>query len=275
MRRAGRSGPALNLSPSCCTGEVIYNSLVHYVSEKRPTVLCQLCYRTSVLFPSLFVCLDLQITSAWRSTWHLLLLPRGKRRLSGLERNPKDKNKEKKKQKHHPSADYTLTFWKKSSPPLTLPSEAARAKQRETEKINKFTKTTQSTQFLYTQCNKITRRLLGLLWKVNVSHSERETLRWISISLDVVVGTATDVAHLPERNKNVPKSFSHNPGDWTQLPSDKLMDTLKIFGHFTVTVNGALHTKRRLTLLKFVFHFQAVGAKCMKELQNKQPRNHM
>lgn len=87
----------------------------------------------------------------------------------GLERNPKDKKKKKKKkQKHHPSADYTLTFWKKSSPPLTLPSEAARAKQRETEKIN-TQKTTQSTQFLHTQCNQITRRLLGPPWKATVS----------------------------------------------------------------------------------------------------------
>lgn len=89
-----------NRSPSCWTGEVIYNSLAHYVSEKRPFVLCQLCYRTSVLFPSLFVCLDLQ--NHERLEEHLTSAPLTEREASAQwasNATPKTKKKKKKEAK--------------------------------------------------------------------------------------------------------------------------------------------------------------------------------
>lgn len=94
---------------------------------------------------------------------------------------------------------------------------------------------------------------------------------WIPISLYIVFGTATDTAHLQERNKMFQVIF-YNPRDWIQLPCNKLIDTVKIFGHFTVAVNGVIHTtlgstpvgfthpKTTFTVLKFIcrrtVHFQ-------------------
>lgn len=70
-------------------------------------------------------------------------------------------------------------------------------------------------------------------------HSE-QCLWWIPISLDIVFGTATDTAHLQEWNKMFQVIF-YNPRDWIQLLCNKLMDTVKIFGHFTVAVNDIIH----------------------------------
>lgn len=54
------------------------------------------------------------------------------------------------------------------------------------------------------------------------------------------------------------QAIFYNPRDWTQLPCNKLMDTVKIFGHFTVAINGAFHTTLGSTdvgfaLLKIMF----------------------
>lgn len=83
-------------------------------------------------------------------------------------------------------------------------------------------------------------------------------LWWISISLDIVFGTVTHAARLQDWNKMFQVIF-YNPKDWTQLPCNKLMDTVKIFGLFTVAVNGIFHTTLRsagvrFTLLTKGFH---------------------
>lgn len=77
--------------------------------------------------------------------------------------------------------------------------------------------------------------------------------------MDIVFGTSTDTAHLQERNKMFQVIF-YNPRDWIQLPCNKLMDTVKIFGRFTVAVNGVFHTALGSTgvrshILKRLSHF--------------------
>lgn len=74
-----------------------------------------------------------------------------------------------------------------------------------------------------------------MLWYL---HSEPR-LWWISIALDIVFGIATKATHLQEWNKNFQVIF-HNPGVWQQLQCNKLKDTVKLFGHFTVPVNGGI-----------------------------------
>lgn len=251
-----------------CRDDLIYYDIL--CKWERPTVLCQLCYRIRALewlhvnvvplFLFVLMCnykwLEEHLTSA--------PLPRENRWRSGLEHNPKTRQTQSKFQ------DYTLTFWKKSSPPLTLPSEAARVRQREK---NKFIKPHRVTRF-YVHNVTLTRRLSSLLEMFRYLHSQ-QCLRWISISLDVVFGTATDAAHLQERTKTFQVIF-YNPGDWTQLPCNKLMDTLKIFGHFTVAVNGVFHTtlgvpfallKEAFTLFKFICQHTVHLQPRMKELQ--------
>lgn len=78
----------------------------------------------------------------------------------------------------------------------------------------------------------------------------KQCLWWISISLDIVFGMATDTAHLQEWNKMFQVIF-YNPRDWIQLPCNKLMDTVKIFGHFTVAANRVFHTTLGSTGVRF------------------------
>lgn len=100
---------------------------------------------------------------------------------------------------------------------------------------------------------------------------------WISTSLDIVLGVDGDTADLPEWYKMFQAIF-YNPTDWKQLPCNKLMDTVKIFGHFTVAINGAFRTtlgvtdvglallKIRFTLLKFVCqHTQHIALETVRE----------
>lgn len=112
--------------------QVIWCLMVHCVSEERPTQCCVSCVTgpeprsgsTSssacrVVLMGDCVWTEEHLTSAPRTTRGAQLKKRGGPQSGG--------------------ADCTLTFWKKSSPPLTLPSEAARVRQRR-RKVNPWKK---------------------------------------------------------------------------------------------------------------------------------------
>ena len=227
-----------------CRNNLVYNGTL--CKWERPTVLCQLCYRTRALewFNVSFVPLFLFVlirNYEWLEQ-HLTSAPsqREKRLISGLEQRawtqPKDKaNTFQAQTTHSPS---------ERNPPRRWPSPLRQLEwDREREK-NKFIKPHRLTQLLIHNVTltwpKITHRLSILFKALWYLHLE-QCSRWISISLDITFGTATDTAHLQEWNKMFQVIF-YNPKDWTQLPCNKLMDTVKIFGHFTVAVNGIFHT---------------------------------
>lgn len=65
----------------------------------------------------------------------------------------------------------------------------------------------------------------------------------------------------------------YNPTDWMQLPCNKLMDTVKTFGHLTVAVN-AVFFMPHLSQLGSVFSILTKGFALLKFIRQHMPDFH-